>query len=154
MSENMRIRGRRLLLTAVLTVIFAATTATAASSASAQAKPLAPEAGVTAASCWVNVFAWVSTSPSNQGNLSSIVSCNTTVQRITQTMYVRNYNTGAIVATVGPLDTFNTTSAGIAYHWFCNQFSPQALWGDVRATVVEYSGAVSNGSWGTQLLSC
>jgi hypothetical protein len=105
------------------------------------------------ASCWVNTFAWVSTSPSNQGNLSSIVSCNTTVSRISQTMYVHDYYTNAIVATV-PADAFNTTSGGVAYHWYCSSISPHAYWGEVRATVTEYNGFVSNGSWGTQVLSC
>ena len=125
-----------------------------ATAGSAQAESKGTEFQVAAASCWVNVFAWVSTSPSMQGNLSSIVSCNTTVQKISQTMYVHDYYTGAIVATVGPVDQFNTTSGGIAYSWYCSQFSPRTLWGEVRGTVVEYSGAVSNASWSTQALSC
>lgn len=151
MFESLRGRGSRLIVAAAVAV--AATLAVTAP-ASAAPDPSKRQVGVTAASCWVNVFAWVSTSPSNQGNLSSIVSCNTTVQRITQTMYVRDYYTGAIVATVGPIDKLNTTSGGISYSWYCSQFSPRALWGDVRGTVVEYSGAVSNGSWGTQVLRC
>jgi hypothetical protein len=144
-------RTRLLLIIAVsLVALFGSTTM-----ASAQpGRSPGGSASIQAASCWVNVFAWVSTSPSQQGNLSSIVSCNTTVARITQTMYVHDYYTGAIVATVGPLDQFNTTSQGIAYHWYCSPFSPRTLWGEVRGTVVEYSGAVSNGSWGTQALSC
>jgi len=105
-------------------------------------------------SCWVNVFAWVSTSPSNQGNLSSIVSCNTTVRSIAQTMYVHDYYTGAVVATVGPITQFNTTSGGISYQWYCSQVSPRTLWGEVHGTVTELNGAVSTGSWSTQVLSC
>ena len=102
----------------------------------------------------MNVFAWVSTSPSYQGNLSSILSCSTTVWEISQTMYVHDYYTGAVVATVGPVDQYNTTSGGIAYHWYCNQFSPRTLWGEVHGSVTEYGGAVSTGTWSTQVLSC
>lgn len=112
------------------------------------------QAQTTAASCWVNVFAWVSTSPSVQGNLSSIVSCNVTVQKISQTMIVHNVSDGAVVATVGPVDVFNTTSGGIKYAWYCNQFFPRNLYGEVHGTVTEYGGAVSNGAWGTQSLNC
>jgi len=147
MSDRVR-GGRRLLLATVIAVL--ATFAVAAP-ASASEKTDAPGVQV---SCWVNVFAWVSTSPSMQGNLSSIISCGSTVQKISQTMYVRDYYTGAIVATVGPVDQFNTTSGGIAYHWYCNQWAPRTFWGEVRGTVTEYSGFVSSGSWGTQALSC
>jgi hypothetical protein len=112
------------------------------------------QAQAASASCWVNVFAWVSTSPSVQGNLSSIVSCNTTVQKITQTMIVHNVSDGSVVATVGPVDLFNTTSAGIKYSWYCNQFFPRNLYGEVHGSVTEYGGAVSTGAWGTQSLSC
>lgn len=110
--------------------------------------------GTTAASCWVNVFAWVSTSPGVQGNLSSIVSCNVTVAKISQTMLVHNVSDGAVVATVGPVDALNTTSGGIKYAWFCNQSFPRNLYGEVHGTVTEYGGAVSNGVWGTQSLNC
>lgn len=116
--------------------------------------PAPAQAQTAAASCWVNVFAWVSTSPSVQGNLSSIVSCNTTVQKISQTMIVRKVSDGSIVTTVGPVDQFNTTSAGMKYAWYCNQFFPQNLYGEVHGTVTEYSGTVSNGAWGTQSLNC
>ena len=112
------------------------------------------KASTASASCWVNVFAWVSTSPSVQGNLSSIVSCNTTVQKISQTMIVHNVSDGAVVATVGPVDQFNTTSAGIKYTWYCNSSFPRNLYGEVHGTVTEYGGAVSNGAWGTQSLGC
>src|SRR5262245_8621175 len=108
------------------------------------------QAGTTAVSCWTNVFAWVSTFPSVQGNLSSTLSCATTVQKITLTMIVHNVSDNAVVATVGPTDTFNTSSAGIKYAWYCNQFFPRNLYGEVRGSVTEYSGAVSNGVWGTQ----
>lgn len=123
---------------------------TVAVSTPAQAQPVS----TAAASCWVNVFAWVSTSPSVQGNLSSIVSCNVTVQKISQTMIVHNVSDGAVVATVGPVDGLNTTSAGIKYAWYCNQFFPRNLYGEVHGTVTEYGGAVSNGAWGTQSLNC
>ena len=153
MSDFARTGVRRLLLAIVISVV-TVLGGTLATPASAQAELKSAPMATTAASCWVNTFAWVSTSPSNQGNLSSIVSCNTTVQKISQTMYVRDYYTGAIVTTVGPVQQFNTTSGGISYSWYCSQFNPKAYWGDVRATVTEYSGAVSNGSWGTQVLSC
>ena len=104
-------------------------------------------------SCWTNVFAWVSTVP-YQGNLSSTLSCATQVQKITLTMLVHNVNGNAVVATVGPQDTFNTTSAGIKYAWYCNSSFPQYLYGEVRGSVTEYSGAVTSGTWGTQSLSC
>ncbi len=126
----------------------------AATVGSAQADIPREKAGAVQVSCWVNVFAWVSTSPSHQGNLSSIVSCNATVRSISQTMYVRDYYTGAIVATVGPVTQFNVMSGGIAYQWYCNQLSPRTLWGQVQGTVTDASGAVSTGSWSTQVLSC
>jgi hypothetical protein len=141
----MLVRLRR----AVIAIVVSVVGLIVGTGATAQAQPAA-----TQASCWVNVFAWVSTSPSNQGNLSSLVSCNPTVQKISQTMYVHDWNTGAVVATVGPVDQFNTTSAGIAYSWFCNRIQPQSRWGEVHGTVVEYGGAVSTGSWSTQVLSC
>lgn len=149
MVECVRDFGRRLLLA----VIFMVVLVVGATVTPAQAES-APGEFQIQASCWVNVFAWVSTSPSYQGNLSSIVSCNTTVSKISQTMYVHDYYTGAVVATVGPVDQYNTTSGGIAYHWYCNQFSPRALWGEVRGSVTEYSGAVSTGTWSTQVLRC
>jgi hypothetical protein len=152
MQEHVRAGGRRLLFAAVISVI--AIFGVAATAAPAQAATAPGKFSTTQASCWVNVFAWVSTSPSFQGNLSSIVSCNTTVQKITQTMYVRDYYTGAVVATVGPVSQFNTTSGGIAYHWFCNQLSPRTLWGEVHGSVTELNGVVSNGTWSTQVLSC
>lgn len=151
MLEHVRAGGRRLLLALAISAI---ATLGGAAAASAQPASAPDKLGTIQASCWVNVFAWVSTSPSLQGNLSSIVSCNTTVQKITQTMYVRDYYTGAVVATVGPVSQFNTTSGGIAYSWHCSQISPRTLWGEVHGSVTELNGAVSNATWSTQVLSC
>jgi hypothetical protein len=136
------------LVTFVISIL--AALGTVAISAPAQAQ----SATTASASCWVNVFAWVSTSPSMQGNLSSTVSCNPTVQKITLTMIVHNVSDGAVVATVGPVDQFNTTSAGIKYTWYCNQSFPRNLYGEVHGSVTEYGGAVSTGAWSTQSLGC
>jgi hypothetical protein len=136
-------RGLVALAVSLLALLGGAVTTSAAANAQTQA-----------ASCWVNVFAWVSTFPGVQGNLSSTVSCNVQVQKITLTMLVHNVSNGAVVATVGPQDTWNTMSAGIKYAWYCNSSFPQNLYGEVRGTVTEYGGAVSNGTWGTQSLSC
>ena len=135
-------RGLVALAASLLALFGGAVTTSATANASTQA-----------ASCWVNVFAWVSTVP-YQGNLSSTVSCNVTVQKITLTMLVHRVSDGSVVATVGPQDTFNTMSAGIKYAWYCNNSFPQNLYGEVRGSVTEYGGAVSNGTWGTQSLNC
>lgn len=114
----------------------------------------AAQAGTTAASCWTNAWAWVSTFPSNQGNLSGTLTCNVGVQKITLTMLVHRYSDGAVITTVGPQDTFNTTSAGIKYAWYCSYSFPQTLYGEVRGSVTEYSGTVLTGTWYTPVLSC
>lgn len=96
------VTSRRLLLAIAVALI-----ATLSGAPTVSAKPVSHDVSAIQVSCWVNVFAWVSTSPSQQGNLSSIVSCNATVQEISQTMSVHDYYTGAIVATVGPVDQFS-----------------------------------------------
>jgi len=145
MFERSRRSGRRLLLAVGMVAVAAAGSVLAAAPAQADAGMVVQE------SCWSNAFAWVSTSPSNKGNLSGIASCSPAVPKLSITMYVHSYANGSIVQTVGPVVNVNTTSVGVAYSWYCFPPAPTSLYGELFAQVTYANGTVGSG---TPVLSC
>jgi hypothetical protein len=148
MLEPGRRSGRRLLVAVVVAAVAALGSAVMAAPAQAGSGMVAQE------SCWSNAFAWVSTSPSNKGNLSGIASCSPAVPKLSITMYVHSYANGSVVQTVGPVVNFNTQSVGVAYSWYCFPPAPTSLYGELRAEVTYAGGGVGTGTWYTPVLSC
>jgi len=148
MLERGRRSGRRLLLAVVMAVVAVLGTAMTAAPAQADAGMVVQE------SCWSNAFAWVSTSPSNQGNLSGIASCFPAVPKLSLTMYVHSAVNGSVVKTIGPVVNFNTQSVGVAHSWYCFPPAPTALYGELYGVVTYANGAVGTGTWYTPALSC